>query len=68
MKKEDFEKVQKQYATYQKYKKMYQDLDSFYSIDYEKINRLTESTGILLLNSGLSASLMLFQEPVGLSV
>jgi len=38
MKKEDFEKVQKQYATYQKYKKMYQDLDSFYSIDYEKID------------------------------
>lgn len=38
MSREDFEKVQKQYAAYQKYRKMYQDLDSFYSIDYAKID------------------------------
>lgn len=36
--KEDFERLQKKYAKYQKYRKMYQDLDSFYSIDYEKID------------------------------
>lgn len=46
MGKEDFERVQKQYAKYQKYRKMYQDLNDFYSIDYSKLEGFLIKAGV----------------------